>query len=922
MKKTIFLVLCFIIMGQVHVNGQSYPVSEQQVYGLLQDIYGTAIDSMDVFVKESSETVDLPSCPSDMAFYLYFVIKYGINHYVFYVDEEPMKGWEHSCACYHVPKNLPSSNVSLSDFYYKVEMTMPPAESGFVPYHISSSNSLISTNIINVSEGAYNPNAAHTYAVILSGGAEPQSNHIRYWNDCSFIYQTLTKKYRIPKSHIYSLVADGTDPGEDSYDWHTGSYMSSPLDFDGDGAADINYAATLSNVQQVMGQLATTLTADDELFFYVIDHGGITSDLAHSYICLWNREVLYDNALKTMVDNITAKSINFVFGQCYSGGFVDDLAGPNRTIATACAYNEKSWTCSNMAYDEFVYHWTCAMSGTNVTGDSISADANSDFRTSMLEAYNYAETNDTKGETPQFSSTPGHLAQNIAFDGNFVDDYDLYIKDYDGDVGLEFPNNKALPIWESPDIWIRNQPDGNVVTESEPLHVVNKYQLFYTYVRVHNRGTKDYPGGTMFLHLFWADAAVGLDVSTWTGQNYAGGGSDTFTGGMCSTSGVPISPIAAGCDTVIEVGWQLPPVLLQNIINAGGTFHICHLAVINNKPAFNIPMDVQDMTDGSAYVKRFQKRWIAQENATFYSSPAAASQGLPLVVRNTFDEEREVSIEILPSEKSRAAMKKTEVSVKLPPTLCKAWNTGGRKAQKAMTYTSMPEKIYLQASDSKIQDLKLAAHQADKMVCYFDVVADEDITEDTYYEFDIVQRDKLTGEIMDGEHVKILLQPRQAIQPKIATSTEQGEVVLEEQNVSEASRYEWYDESGTKVAEGKKVAIKPNAKNQNYRVKVVAEKDGAVNYASASVKPATVGIERIAPLPFGSQLTVRLTEAALANMKIRVTSATDPTVAEEYSIKQGEREMTLYTSQFEKGVCLVTLLQDGQVVDTRKVMHE
>lgn len=923
MKKTIIAFL-LIIMGQAQICAKTEMVNitMQRAYTVLQGIYGSSIDSMNVYVRTSYEVINLPSIPSYMSNYMYHVLETGAPRYVFFVDEEPMKGWEHNCACYQIPKFIPYAGYPVSD-YYKVEMNMPPTDSGFIPYHLFTSNGSNATNIINVSESAFsNPNASHTYAVILSGGVNCMSNYNRYWNDCSFIYQTLTKKYNIPKSHLYTLVADGTSPGADMVDVSTGAFTSSPLDLDGDGVADINYAATLNNVQQVMAELADSLTEDDQLFFYVIDHGGRTANFGHSYIYLWNGDILYDYQLKNMVDNITAKNINFVFGQCYSGGFVDDLEGPNRTIATACAYNEVSWACSNIAYDEFVYHWTCAMSGTNVTGDSISADVNSDFRTSMQEAYNYAETNDARSETPQFSSNPEHLSQNIAFDGNFVDDYDLYIKDYEGDVGLELPNNKTLPIWESPDIWVRNQEDGDSVFETEPLHVVNTFQIFFTYVRVHNRGTKDYPGDTMFVHLFWADAAVGLDVSTWMGQNYAGGGSNTFTGGLCYPYGTPIGPIAAGCDTVVKVGWQLPSGLLQNIINAGGTFHICHLAVINNKPVFSIPTDIQDLTDGTTYIKRFQKRWIAQENATFYTSPAAASQGLPLVVRNTFDEEREVSIEILPSEKSRAAMKKTEVSVKLAPTLYKAWNTGGRKALKAMTYASMPEKIYLQASDSKIQDLKLAAHQADKIICYFDVVADEDITEDTYYEFDIIQRDKLTGEIMDGEHVKILLQPRQAIQPKIATSIEKGKVVLEEQNVSEASRYEWYDQAGTKVAEGKKVAIMPNSKNKNYRVKVVAEKDGAVNYASTSVKSATVSIEHIAPLPFGSQLTVRLTEAATANMKICITSADDPTVAEEYSVKQGEREMTLYTSQFEKGVCLVTLMQDGQVVDTRKVLHE
>lgn len=925
MKKTFLLALLLMILGQVQIHAQLRPVSIQQAYGLLQSIYGTSIDSMNVSVKECSEVINRPISRNDMSSYMYYVLTRPKPYWIFFVDEEPLKGWEHNCACYYIPQNLLAGNSPLSNHYYKVELNMPPAESGFTSYHVSSSNSLNGINIINVSESTFcNPNAAHTYAVILSGGAYPQANRSRYWNDCSFIYQTLTKKYKIPKSHIYSLISDGTSPGIDIDDWTTDTHMSSPLDFDGDSVADINYAATFSNVQQVMTELADSMTEEDQLFFYVIDHGGHTPNYEHSFIWLWDSDSLYDYQLKNMVDNITAKNINFVLGQCYSGGFVDDLQGANRTIATASAYNESSWACSNYQYDEFVYHWTCAMSGTDANLDSISADVNGDFRTSMLEAYNYAEAHDIRYETPQFSSSPNHLAQNIAFDGNFVDDYDLYISDFEGDVGLEMPDGKSLPIWNSPDIWIRNQTDGDVVFETEPLHVVDEDQDFYTYVRVHNRGTKDYLGGAFYVHLFWADASVGLDYNTWAGNNNGNNSGNTFTGGPCRTTGRHLTDtIAAGESRVIRIKWTLPEELLDNIIANGGYFHICHLVTITNNPNSIHSTTWQDMTDGTAYVKRFQKRWIAQENATFYNSPAAASQGLPLVVRNTFGEEREVNIEILPSDRSRAAMNKTEVAVKLPQALYKAWNTGGRKAQKAMAYVSAPEKVYLQACDSKIQDIRLDAHQADKMVCYFNVIADEDITEDTYYEFNIIQRDKLTGEIMDGENVRILMQPRHAIKPEVVTTVGNDGVVLEERNVSEAARYEWYDETGMKVAEGKKVTIKPNSKIKTYRLKVIAEKDGAVNYASASMEPkATFGIESIAPLPIGSQLTIRLTGSASANTKIRITSASDPTVSEVYTVKQGEREMTLFTSQFDKGVCLVTLLKDGKVVDSRKVMHE
>ena len=39
----------------------------------------------------------------------------------------------------------------------------------------------------------------HLYAVLINGGRNKLTNHERYWNDCSFLYRTLSQTYRVPK---------------------------------------------------------------------------------------------------------------------------------------------------------------------------------------------------------------------------------------------------------------------------------------------------------------------------------------------------------------------------------------------------------------------------------------------------------------------------------------------------------------------------------------------------------------------------------------------------------------------------------------------------------------------------------------------------------------------------------------------------
>jgi hypothetical protein len=60
--------------------------------------------------------------------------------------------------------------------------------------------------------------------------------------------------------------------------------------------------------------------------------------------------------------------------QCYSGGFIDDLISDNRVISTACRFDEVSWSGVDPSYDEYVYHWTSAVRGSNPYGVPVDAD--------------------------------------------------------------------------------------------------------------------------------------------------------------------------------------------------------------------------------------------------------------------------------------------------------------------------------------------------------------------------------------------------------------------------------------------------------------------------------------------------------------------------------------------------------------------
>jgi hypothetical protein len=171
---------------------------------------------------------------------------------------------------------------------------------------------------------------------------------------------------------------------------------NSPFDLDGDGEPDTCADATATSISNVLIHLQSILTTNDQLFISPPTTAGPTILAAASGIPnrnLWNTEVLTDADMAALT-TIYRLSILFAMEQCYSGGFLDNLAQSNRVIATAAQYNEILLRRRYLfpKYDQWCYHWTAAMNGhypttdaqtPGVDGEAANADTNDDGRVSF-----------------------------------------------------------------------------------------------------------------------------------------------------------------------------------------------------------------------------------------------------------------------------------------------------------------------------------------------------------------------------------------------------------------------------------------------------------------------------------------------------------------------------------------------------------
>lgn len=258
---------------------------------------------------------------------------------------------------------------------------------------------------------------ANHYAVIISGGIDRNHNLYQYWNDCQYIYKRLTQSLGYDKSHIYCLVSDGNNPGEDmlviyddhiSFDGHYSNavicdWENSPVDFDDDGVADYKYAATKQNISWVFNQLKSEAASIDHLLVFVTGTGA-----RGGKICLWKNQQMTIGEFDTELRKLPNVKMDIVMGQDYSGEFIS-LCGPkNRTVATACSASEKSYgyaLCTNTC---FLYQWTNALDPMM----SIIVDENIDNMVSLQEVFDYAKAYDPAAidneEHPQFASAPNY----------------------------------------------------------------------------------------------------------------------------------------------------------------------------------------------------------------------------------------------------------------------------------------------------------------------------------------------------------------------------------------------------------------------------------------------------------------------------------------------------------------------------------
>lgn len=837
---------------------------------------------------------------------------YGIDsnsqtYWQFFVDAEPMKGWAHECYRIFVYKNLTVDDpVAIME-----KLSMPP--DGIIPFPLEVKNRYEKTAIIKPyvknlfqANSPIQPSEAalRTHALIISGGINYFSNHERYWNDCSFIYQTLVNRYGVPKENIFPIMSDGDSPFFDMILADRSDIVSQPLDLDFDGVDDIKMSASRENIKNVLTSLESKLEEDDQLFIYVIDHGDTDDKISKSYICLWGNERLYDYELAAWLKPFSDKyvNINVVLGQCFSGGFIDDLREINCVVATASDATESSWACTDIPYDEFVYQWTCAVNGSNHLGQSVNVAAYDSNNVTMEEAFNYAKSHDRRfNEHPMYSSTPLSIGEDLSFN-YLAPAVDLYIRDNIEDTGKE-PNRTTDQFWLSPDLWVRNYDDG--IYEPENPFYAPDHQAATIYTRIYNRGKKDFDGSGKWLFNYWAKASTCFSAKAWKGLELFEG---EPTGGYGRAR--PISAIKSGECVIVNHPWELPIGLVEGSTeDYTDKHHFCLLAKIMDQ-------HYEDgYQEGINYFDVPGKKTQVQINVSVISKEDL-TRGTSIYLRNNLASEEDFSLELRPREQSDLQLfNLANVEMELSPTIISAWELGGKKLN-SMTYnpTIAPSVMQFTSAESQIRNIRMDSDAFDKVTLRI-LFRDENFTPGKTYTYDLIQRNS-DGKIVGGETF-IIESPELAMNSLTIKSIVNDDGSIKSVAETDSNIVNWFDAStGEHIGAGN--TLQQNVgKDARTFIATAMSAEGKISFGNISVEApfAILSVDHIAN---SGELKINLSDMLHYDCDVLLTSFTTGGEVGASVAKAGAKSVEMSGLRLNAGVYVVTLMRSGEIVASYK----
>lgn len=505
------------------------------------------------------------------------------------------------------------------------------------------------------------------------------------------------------------------------------------------------------------------------------------------------------------------------------------------------------------------------------------------------------------------------------FDNDPNPQLDLYLRNSSSDLAVEPDEETGNVMWQSKDIWVRNQPDGKYVKEHQnPEYDPNNPN--YVYVRVRNTSCVTSSGNDE-LKLYWSKANTSLAwPQHWDGTLFINDpvtGNDILMGDEVATLNIPV--LEPGQETIIQYEWNVPNPDNYTNINSN-PWHFCLLSrIVSNDD----PMTSTEVSSIWSNVKNNNN--IAWKNTTVVDIlPNITSPvGGVVAIGNPFNETRTFRLELVreQNELGKAIYNEAEIGVKMDDVLFNAWERGGKNSLKLQA-TSEEQKKIITDNNVIIDNIQFEPNEIGTLYLTFNFLTKE-LTDKNKFIYHVIQRDVVTNEIIGGETYEVRKKSREIFSADAGNNKEidKNEVVtISAEEINEAAIYNWYDEDGNLIYTGKDLTVSPDV-TKKYKLEIISDKDGYKDYDEIEVKVNPYSLQSLSPNPASNQVSINYKAQGSSSAYIMITSATNGT-SNNYILNPNELDTSIDISSYPQGIYGVALVCDGVIVDAKNLIIE
>ncbi|MBW2960827.1 S8 family serine peptidase [Mesonia aestuariivivens] len=484
---------------------------------------------------------------------------------------------------------------------------------------------------------------------------------------------------------------------------------------------------------------------------------------------------------------------------------------------------------------------------------------------------------------------------------------DLMMQNSDDDFGIE-PDTVTNPIWNSPDIWVRNQPDGHLVQEHQDLHYVSNQTPVYVYVKVTNNSCET-SLGTEELKLYWAKGGVSqtwpVVWSTGATQNNLPIGNDV------GAQNIPV--LAPGESTILEFEWQPHnPDDYENNGNFTKPWMFCFLARIE---APNDPMTFTEVTNVSTNTRNNNN--IAYKNTTVLNV-SGGPKGT-ITAGNYFSETPTV-VDFnffTVGANNTNIWKQAEISIELDETIWDNWLRNSGEGRNYEIVNKEKHRILLTGNHAQLTNVPFGSDEGGLITLEVNFLTDEVDSQDNF-ELHIEQYDVSRDESKGGFTFNVR---RDVSRPDFEAEGERERInnttTLKAISINENAIYNWYDEQGELVHMGVQLTVTdPIA--QEYKLEIIADSDGHKDYTSVNSE-SPYKLESLSPNPANDQVLVTYEAQGAVSGYISITSI-QTAVSNNYILNVNNPDLNVDVSTYTPGIYVVALSCDGEIIETKNLI--